>query len=65
MSSVRQFSWLSQVMQADPEHGRAKRHVIEYEFSAPGGGDDKTHEEGKRVFKANYDTRGPYAEDEE
>ena len=64
MAGIRRFSWLSLVLQADPEHTRNKRYVTEYEFSSRGGGSDKTHEEGKRVFRGNYDTRGPYATDE-
>ena len=57
----REVSWLSIVQRADPEHSRNKRHVIEYEFTAYSGGDDRTHEGGRRVFRGNYDERGPYA----
>lgn len=60
---ARRFLWLTTVLQADPEHARDKRYVTEYDFSAPGGGDDKTHEDGRRVFRGNYDQRGPYAEE--
>lgn len=61
-----QFSWLSVIQKADPEHARNKRYVVEYEFSAPGGGYGlvngfQTHENGMRVFRGNYDERGPYA----
>jgi hypothetical protein len=58
---ARRTSWLTQVLQADPEHARLKRDTIEYEFSAPGGGRTQTHEHGKRVFRGNYDKRGVYA----
>lgn len=62
---VRRTAWLTEVLQADPEHSREKRNHIEYEFSAPGGGSRKTHENGKRVFRGNYDQRGPYAPEED
>jgi len=65
MAGTRTFSWLTLVLQADPDHGRDKRYTKEYEFSAPGGGPARTHEEGLRVFKANYDQRGPYAPEED
>lgn len=57
---AREVSWLSIVQRADPEHARNSRHVIEYEFTAHQGGDDRTHEGGMRVFRGNYDVRGPY-----
>lgn len=60
---ARTTNWAALVLQADPEHTRDKRFVDEYEFTAPGGGNDKTHKNGKRVFKGDYQTRGPYAED--
>jgi hypothetical protein len=63
----RAIPWSSLVLQADPEHQRKKRFVREYEFSAPGGaparGNDKTHDEGKRIFEGDYQTRGPYADE--
>lgn len=57
------ISWLDIIRRADPEFNRTKRYVVEYEFSAPGGrmGDERTHEGGSRVFRGNYDERGPYA----
>lgn len=56
----REFSWLAMVIQAEPDHYRLKRNVIEYEFTAVGRGDERTHENGMRVFRGNYDVRGPY-----
>lgn len=58
---IRDVSWLSLVQRADPDHARKARHVIEYEFTAYGRGDERTHEGGMRVFRGNYDQRGPYA----
>lgn len=59
---ARETSLLALVMQADPEHSRNKRYMIEYEFTASGrGGDERTHADGMRVFRGNYDERGPYA----
>lgn len=50
-------------MRSNPNHVRESRFVIEYEFSVAGDrpGDPRTHEGGRRVFRANYDTRGAYA----
>lgn len=56
----RELSWLALVQQADPDHARTSRYTIEYEFTAPGRGDERTHEGGRRVFYGNYDVRGPY-----
>lgn len=66
MTTTTEQSWLDIINRADPEHNRNKRYMIEYEFSAPGGGLGKrnselTHEGGMRVFRGNYDERGPYA----
>lgn len=60
---TRSTTWRDLVVRADPDHTRNSRMVIEYEFSAPGrgfGGDDRTHEGGQRIFKGDYQTRGPY-----
>ena len=53
----------SLVVQADPEHTRKSRWVVEYEFTAPGSRnlDEKTHRDGKRIFEGDYQARGPYA----
>lgn len=58
---ARETSLLAMVTQADPEHSRAKRYVIEYEFTASGrANDERIHADGMRVFRGNYDERGPY-----
>jgi hypothetical protein len=57
--------WLSYVLKADPEHTLNSRRVTEYEFTAAAGGrngNPETHENGFRVFKGDYTTRGPYAD---
>ncbi len=58
--ATRELSWLDIVQRADPDHSRAKRYVIEYEFSSRERGDERTHEAGMRVFRGNYEERGPY-----
>lgn len=65
MTDTVEYSWLDLVIRANPEHTRESRFVIEYEFTSMGGGigyvnGDKTHEDGKRVFRGLYDERGPY-----
>lgn len=58
---VRETTWRDLVIQADPDHVRDSRIVIEYEFSSPGGrGRPETHERGFRVFRGDYKRRGPY-----
>lgn len=58
---ARETSLLAMVLQADPEHTRDKRYVVEYEFTASGrANDERTHKDGMRVFRGNYDVRGPY-----
>lgn len=60
----KETDWRSLVVKADPNWQRDNRHTIEYEFTShAGGGDERTHENGRRVFKANYDERGPYSDD--
>lgn len=62
MTTTKQINWRNIVIAADPDWPRNKRFVTEYEFTAAGrAGDDRTHEDGKRVFKGNYDIRGPYS----
>lgn len=59
----REISWLDMVVRAEPDHYRISRYVVEYEFTSHGHGSDYTHENGYRVFRGNYDQRGPYAVD--
>lgn len=59
-------SWLDIIARADPNHARESRYVIEYEFSAPPGAPRgphvaQTHHRGLRVFRGDYQSRGPYA----
>lgn len=63
MTTTKTTDWRSIVLQADPDWNRDRRYVVEYEFNAPSSGNEQTHEGGKRVFRGNYDSRGPYAED--
>ena len=56
----REFSWHQLVVQADPDWNKDSRIVTEYEFTAKGIGNPRTHENGYRVFKGDYQTRGPY-----
>lgn len=60
MSDTREIPWRQLVLQADPDHTRESRFMTEYEFSAPSRGDPRTHEGNQRVFKGDYQTRGPY-----
>jgi hypothetical protein len=61
---ARQTDWRSVLVAIDPDHNRNARVVVEYEFTAPGrGGKELTHERGVRVFRGDYTTRGPYADD--
>lgn len=54
-------TWRDLVIQADPDHVRNSRIVTEYEFSSPGGrGRPETHDRGFRVFRGDYQRRGPY-----
>lgn len=61
----RTTDWRSMVIQANPDHTRESRIVREYEFTAPGSRDvdDKTHQDGKRIFIGDYTKRGPYRDD--
>lgn len=63
--STRITSWLGMILQSNPDHTRESRYVREYEFTARGVGNPKTHEGTKRVFDGDYQTRGPYRPDEE
>jgi len=55
--AVRSLSipWRVLVVKADPDHDKKKRDEIEYDFSdcGPGG----------KVFRANPENRGAYAEE--
>ena len=69
MTKTIEFSWDAWVAKHDPDHNHEKVNVVEYEFTARGlplepDGDDKTYRDGMRVFRANYQTRGAYAEDD-
>ena len=59
---VRETSWHSLCVQADPDFVRKSRIVVEYEFSTPGKtiGDERTHDGGRRIFRGDYQRRGPY-----
>lgn len=60
-TTTHEYSWLDMIRRADPDHSRESRFCIEYEFTAPErGGDKRTHEGGKRVFRGYYDIRGAY-----
>lgn len=60
-----QFTWLSIVLQADPNHTYESQNPIVYEFSSPGRGrsrgNDLTHKDGFRIFREPYATSGPYS----
>lgn len=63
-TTTRDYSWTDLVLRANPDHYRESRFVVEYEFTALGrGGDERTHESGKRVFRGYYQTRGAYVPD--
>jgi hypothetical protein len=59
------FSWLSIVLQADPDHTYESNNPISYEFTSPGRGpvrgNDQTHRDGLRIFRETYKTAGPYS----
>lgn len=60
-------SWEALVAQADPDHARKNRDVVEYEFSSPGAsrtGNERTHQGTKRIFMGDYATRGAYTPQE-
>lgn len=60
-TKVKETTWRDLVIQADPDHVYKSRVVTEYTFTAPGGrGDPRTHEDGFRVFRGDYQRRGPY-----
>lgn len=60
---TRETTFRALVLQADPEHTRNSRFVVEYEFQAPGRGNDEHHDSGLRVFRGDYQNRGPYTPD--
>lgn len=56
-------SWTEMVRAADPDWEKTSKTHIEYEFpSKIQGGDERTHEGGRRVFRGAYADRGPYRE---
>ncbi|MGH6791251.1 MAG: hypothetical protein ACRECF_00725 [Methyloceanibacter sp.] len=57
---MRTTTWLNEVIQADPDHVKNSLITTHFEFSSPPGGNPMTHENGKRVFKANYKRHGVY-----
>ena len=66
MAGTRRIDWLTLVTQADPDFGRESRHVVEYRFSTPGGrppphSSREDYEDGFRIFRGDYQNRGPYA----
>lgn len=61
MADTIEIPWMSIVLQADPDHTREAANPVEYEFSAPGGGNPLTHDGNKRIFSGYYAKRGPYA----
>ncbi len=52
------------VIAANPNWARDSRIVDEYEFSSAPGGDPKQHADGQRVFRGDYQNRGPYSPDD-
>jgi hypothetical protein len=62
--STRTTTLRALVVQADPEHTKESRYVIEYRFTSPGRavGNQQVQEAGQRVFRGDYQTRGPYAD---
>lgn len=67
MAKTLNTNWRALVLQADPDFVRDSRFVTEYEFSSPSGFRDGTnkeiHQNGLRIFKGDYQKRGPYATD--
>lgn len=61
MTTTKFFDWRSLVVEADPEFNKDSRINIEYEFTSRRTRTDMTHENGMRVFKGDYQTRGAYA----
>jgi len=56
----RQTNWHTLVVRADPNFYDLSRNVIEYEFTSHASESELTHEAGLRVFRGDYQTRGPY-----
>ena len=63
MTKYRNTTLLALVLRNDPEHNVESRITTEYEFTSGSNmnQDDRTHERGLRVFKGDYQKRGPYA----
>lgn len=69
MTDTVEFSWDAWVNKVDPDHAKTKLVVVEYEFTARNlplepDGDDRFYRDGMRVFRGNYQERGPYGADE-
>jgi hypothetical protein len=69
MTKTVEYSWDAWINSVDPDHANDKVNVVEYEFTARGlplepNGDNRLHQDGYRIFRANYKTRGAYASDE-
>jgi len=61
---TRQTNLRSEVIRADPEWPRTSRVHAEYEFPAPAGArKHRNVKDGKRVFEADYQARGAYADE--
>jgi len=63
----RQIDWNSVVLKADPEHQQNSLNPIEYEFTASARGPAEKpdlHDNGLRIFRGHYKTRGAYSSDE-
>lgn len=63
-TTTRVISWLSLLDQT--EIAENKTNQIEYEFTSLGGrgyANDRTHADGKRVFRADHAVRGAYDPD--
>jgi len=64
----RETTWRDLCVQADPELFKPgeQRFVEEYSFTTPQGepknATAKTYADGRRIFKGDYQRRGPYAE---
>lgn len=63
MPNTRTISWTAIVQAHDPDWQQKNLNPIEYEFTAPWGPglDPATHQNGIRIFRGFYQTRGPYA----
>ena len=63
MTTTREVDWLGLMVQSDPEFNQKASDFIEYRFTAKTfNGDRRKYDEGQRVFRGDYRTRGPYAD---